>query len=576
VLDFDVDNMFPFLVMDYAPGGTLRQRHPRGTKVPLPTVVDYVTHIASALDYAHGKKLIHCDVKPENMLLNQQGQIVLSDFGVASIAHNTQSQKLAEVAGTISYIAPEQIQGHPRLASDQYALGIVVYEWLSGERPFRGSFAEIASQHLLTPPPALHGRVPGISQAIEDVLFLALAKDPRDRFVTTQAFATALAKASQQDTPRNTPSADSSFAFLPATSNDMAPTQPLWETELSTSPMNTPISPHSVTQLDTPQRIAQVQLVRQLSPSKSRMPSRAPRRNPLAVVVGMIVLVVLSIAGGVLYAFAQTGGLRLNMGSHSAITTNSRAGTHTTGTVSATNTFSSPTATPTADEASVNATAQADAASNATATAASKATATASAIAKISPQQLYKMSTSGQPTFVDPLIGPDKNGWSNIGGCVFRDGKYHAIVAANESFLPCSAENTNFCNMTYQVQMTILGGDGGGPMIRSNMISSNFAYGDRVRVGPNGSYDIVNPEKALQPNAFSPAIHTGYNTTNLVTLIARGSDLYLYINKQFVTHVTDTTTVCGQIGLMSVNFTKAVDVPQLADVAFSNIQIWTF
>ena len=151
VLDFDVQNMIPFLVMSYAPGGTLRQRHPKGSRVPLGTVLKYVEQVASALDYAHSQKLIHRDVKPGNMLIDQHGRTVLSDFGVASIIHNTQSQTLVAVAGSIAYIAPEQIQGRPSTASDQYALAGVVYEWLSGERLFQGSMSEMVSQHLMTP-----------------------------------------------------------------------------------------------------------------------------------------------------------------------------------------------------------------------------------------------------------------------------------------------------------------------------------------------------------------------------------------------------------------------------------------
>ncbi len=198
VLDFAVEGMSPFLVMDYVPGGSLRQKHPRGVAVPLTTVVDYVKQVADALHYAHENKVVHRDVKPENMLIDQYGKIVLSDFGVASIAHSTESQTVVELAGTIAYIAPEQLHGLPRLASDQYTLAVVVYEWISGERPFRGTFAEIASQHLLKQPPLLYGRVPGVSRALEDVVFKALAKEPRNRFASVRDFAQAFEQAYQE------------------------------------------------------------------------------------------------------------------------------------------------------------------------------------------------------------------------------------------------------------------------------------------------------------------------------------------------------------------------------------------
>ena len=197
VLDFDVNKMSPFLVMSYAPGGTLRQLHPRTTKVPLPTVVGYLRQIGSALEYAHRQRVIHRDVKPENMLIDSQGQLVLSDFGVASIAHGSSSQTLEQIAGTISYAAPEQLQGKPCFASDQYALGIVLYEWLSGERPFQGSVPEIVAQHMTAPLSPLTGRIPGIPSAIENVIFTALAKDPHKRFTDMQAFVQAFELAFQ-------------------------------------------------------------------------------------------------------------------------------------------------------------------------------------------------------------------------------------------------------------------------------------------------------------------------------------------------------------------------------------------
>ena len=116
--------------------------------------------MASALQYAHDQKLIHRDVKPENMLVGRNDEILLSDFGIALIAQSSHSQSTDQmVTGTISYMAPEQIQGRPRPASDQYSLGIVVYEWLCGERPFRGAFKELCQQQMSALPPSLQEKV---------------------------------------------------------------------------------------------------------------------------------------------------------------------------------------------------------------------------------------------------------------------------------------------------------------------------------------------------------------------------------------------------------------------------------
>lgn len=200
IFDFDVQEGVPFLVMEYAPNGTLRQRYPKNTRVPLETIVSNVKQIADALQYAHDEKFMHRDIKPENLLLGRRDDILLSDFGLALVAQSTRQQSLQELSGTAYYMAPEQLRGKPRPASDQYALGIVVYEWLTGTRPFAGSFSEVASQHMFEPPPPLREKLPSISPAIEEVVMTALAKDAHQRFASVRSFATALEQASQVST----------------------------------------------------------------------------------------------------------------------------------------------------------------------------------------------------------------------------------------------------------------------------------------------------------------------------------------------------------------------------------------
>src|SRR5437660_1048930 len=124
VFDFGVDDDTPFLVMDYAPNGTLRQRYPRGTVLSPATILPHFLQIARALQYAHDRKLIHRDIKPENMLLGPGNEVLLSDFGLVLSDQSTGSQTTKELAGTLPYMAPEQINGRPRSTSDQYALGI--------------------------------------------------------------------------------------------------------------------------------------------------------------------------------------------------------------------------------------------------------------------------------------------------------------------------------------------------------------------------------------------------------------------------------------------------------------------
>lgn len=192
VLDFGVEGAMPFLVMEYAPGGNLRLRHPRGTQLPLSIVISYVGQVAEALHYAHQERVIHRDLKPENMLLGRRDEVLLSDFGIAAVIHSSLSQQAQDTAGTIAYMAPEQIQAHPSPASDQYALAVVVYEWLSGDRPFQGTATEIAIKHTLAPPPSLTEKVTTLHLGVEQVVVRALAKDPELRFASVQSFAAAL------------------------------------------------------------------------------------------------------------------------------------------------------------------------------------------------------------------------------------------------------------------------------------------------------------------------------------------------------------------------------------------------
>src|SRR5205823_4446293 len=186
VLDFGVQETTPFLVMDYAAGGTLRQRYPKGTPLPLDTVLIYVTQVAEALQYAHQEKLIHRDVKPENLLLGRHNEVLLSDFGIAIIAQSSQQQAQG-TAGTVAYMAPEQLQGKPQPASDQYALGVIVYEWLCGDLPFHGSFTELCTQHMYAPPPPLREKNLQVPPEVEQVVLRSLSKSRQQRFESVEA-----------------------------------------------------------------------------------------------------------------------------------------------------------------------------------------------------------------------------------------------------------------------------------------------------------------------------------------------------------------------------------------------------
>ncbi|HLZ56056.1 MAG TPA: protein kinase [Ktedonosporobacter sp.] len=216
VRDFGVQDEIAFLVMDYASGGTIRTQHPAGIPLPLSTVVLYVQQIASALQYMHERRVIHRDIKPENLLLDQQGQVLLGDFGLALILSQSTEYAPAALEGSLAYMAPEQFRGKPGMASDQYALGIIVYEWLSGIRPFHGTIAEQCHAHLYVAPPPLTPQLPQLSPLVEQVVLTALAKEPASRFADVNTFAAALALAQVgSDFSHLFPPASTTPAFLP-------------------------------------------------------------------------------------------------------------------------------------------------------------------------------------------------------------------------------------------------------------------------------------------------------------------------------------------------------------------------
>ena len=178
-----------FIVMEYFPGGTLADRLREGDPIPAPTALTWLDEAASALDHAHKAGIVHRDVKPANLLLDANGRLAVADFGIARMATDVGVTSTGTVLGTAAYLSPEQALGKAATpASDRYALAVVAYELLTGDKPFPAEHpAAQARAHVENPPPAS-----GVSIAVDRVLGRGLDKDPEQRWPSAGAFVGAL------------------------------------------------------------------------------------------------------------------------------------------------------------------------------------------------------------------------------------------------------------------------------------------------------------------------------------------------------------------------------------------------
>ncbi|HEY0754291.1 MAG TPA: serine/threonine-protein kinase [Ktedonobacteraceae bacterium] len=199
LLDIGIQEKTPFVVLDYLP--TSRQFHP--FPLPLPTVIKYAEQLIEALDFAHGKGIIHRALSPEAILLGKQGEILLGDFYLPVLRAASSKPLEKSLLTLAAYPAPEQYNGSPADAcTDQYMLALIIYEWLCGVPPFQGPTPiERALQHIQVAPPPLREKAPQLPLELEPVIQRALAKRPGERFATLKAFGTALLEASQATAP---------------------------------------------------------------------------------------------------------------------------------------------------------------------------------------------------------------------------------------------------------------------------------------------------------------------------------------------------------------------------------------
>lgn len=184
VYDVGEDNGEYYIVMEYVEGKHLKQLLKKRGKLTVPEVVDITLQITNGLSVAHDSYIIHRDIKPQNILILENGLIKITDFGIAVAMNATQLTQTNSVMGSVHYLPPEQASGKgATLQSDIYSIGILMYELLTGKLPFKGDNAvEIALKHLKEPMPSIREEIPDIPQAIENIILKATAKNPKNRY----------------------------------------------------------------------------------------------------------------------------------------------------------------------------------------------------------------------------------------------------------------------------------------------------------------------------------------------------------------------------------------------------------
>jgi eukaryotic-like serine/threonine-protein kinase len=220
------DGPTPYMAMEHIDGGTLRDLFQRCGPLPEPLAVRLAAEVADALAYAHDRGVIHRDIKPHNILLTADRHVKVADFGIARTLGETSHTKTGSVLGSTQYISPEQARGEQAgPASDQYSLGVVLYEALAGRLPFEEAEAPVAMalKHINEPPFDLRWLRPDLSEATVMLVRRLLAKSPQDRYATAAELAAALRRIYIRFGREDTASAATAVVPLPAVDDTAAP-----------------------------------------------------------------------------------------------------------------------------------------------------------------------------------------------------------------------------------------------------------------------------------------------------------------------------------------------------------------
>ena len=182
--DFGEEDGQNYIVMEYVPGKTLKQLLKKRGTLTVTEVIDIMLQLTDGMAHAHDSYIIHRDIKPQNIMILENGMIKITDFGIAMALNATQLTQTNSVMGSVHYLAPEQVNGKgSTIRSDIYSMGIVMFELLTGVIPYKGDSAvEIALKHLKEPLPSIRKYLPDVPQTIENIILKSTAKNPKNRY----------------------------------------------------------------------------------------------------------------------------------------------------------------------------------------------------------------------------------------------------------------------------------------------------------------------------------------------------------------------------------------------------------
>ena len=576
-----------YIVMPFFEGGTLRA-HIRRSPLTLQEVCQILQSIAGALDYIHGLGIVHRDIKASNILLDANGEVFLTDFGIARLSTDaTQLTSTGDVLGTVDYVAPELFEEHRRAdaRSDLYSLGVLLYEMVTGRLPFTAeSRLVVVSMHMNNRPPSPRSIIPTLSSQVERVLNKALEKQPEQRYATASELAEAFRNAvyidkkvksldsEQKSQFERYQMADSSAIIgesSQGSTNQVATIDTLSEQAQSLDS----VANH---QFKSPQSVirgvsAHSELPPgQLSSSTQEEVKPPARKRWFAVLLACLALIILAtsvISLLLLPPRLKSGQIASNTASQNSTETSASAHTAT---IAATPNLTETALAAQAATATAHAQQTAIVIAGMTATAQAKASATAGVILT---------ATSGTPAYLDALnnannVATVEANWDQNSKCVFGTDGYH--VKEGTDWHACKEAANTYQNMAVTANTRILSGLTGGILFRVSTDIFGELSGYLFEITATGTYRIALFSQRINATitplknwTFSPALHQGYATANTLQVIAQGSSLSLYANGAFLTQLTDSTYTSGLV----VFFATTGGAKQ-ADVVYGNLKVY--